>query len=106
MVNGERVTVYHFSLKVGNLCFDDLAGFDAAGADVGALGGAFDDDLDLLQVGHDFTQGLADDLGTGAAFTLDHTASFILVARGRTFIANFANLRHVITLFDEFERFN
>jgi hypothetical protein len=79
------------------LSFDDLAGLDAAGADIGALGSALKDDLDLLQIRHDFTQGLADDLGTGAAFTLDHTASFILVARGRTFIANFANLRHMMT---------
>ena len=54
---------------------------DAGCADIGALNRTVKHDLNSLKVRHNFTQGFADDFGTGAAFAFDHTASTVFIAR-------------------------
>lgn len=67
---------------------DNFVGLNAGCADQGALDAAIDIDLDALQVRQELTEGLADDFGTGTAFFLFHTASFVFLTRGRMFAAN------------------
>jgi hypothetical protein len=72
----------------------DFPGLEAFGADVDPFGYAFDEGFDFLQIGMEEPQGFADDLGTGAAFAFDHTASFIFIAREGAFSADFTRFWH------------
>ncbi len=70
------------------LCFYHFIGLDAAGADKGALDGLIQHDFDALEIREHLTIAFTDDLGTGAAFFLFHTASFIFHPGCRVFAAN------------------
>ena len=74
--------------------FNDFSGADAGGADVGAHDTAREDNFYALQIGHDFTQGLTDDLRTSAAFAFDHPATFVFIAGLCSFSADCANFSH------------
>lgn len=75
-------------------CLDDLACLDALDTDIQPFDGSFDNDLDLLKVGKELTEGFTDNLGSGTAFSSDHTASFIFAAGCGSFAAYFTCLWH------------
>ena len=68
--------------------FNRSAGTNAGRADFGSLNGFVEDDFDALKIGKKLTQRFGDDLRTGAAFSTDHTASFIFVSGNGTFTAD------------------
>ncbi len=57
---------------------DDFVGLNTGGANKGALNCTGKINFYALQIREDFSKVLADNFGTGAAFFLFHTASFIL----------------------------
>ena len=77
------------------LCsLDNFSCLEAFHADIDPLDGPFDHDLDLLQIGTEGAKRFTDDLGTRTAGPLDLTASFIMLAGNRAFVADFTNFRH------------
>ena len=77
-------------IKEEELHSDDLAGLHAFGADKDPFDGAAQIGFDFLQIGQEGAESFSNDLGPGAAFTTDHTASFIFIPRRGAFFADCA----------------
>jgi hypothetical protein len=71
--------------------FSHAALLDAACTNIGPSDRSVIVDFKSLEVRKESAQGFADNLGTGSAFSFDHTASFVLVPRYGPFSANFAS---------------
>ena len=82
--------------------FGDLAASDAGRANHFAFDRTFEDDLNSLQIGEETAKCFPDDLGTGTALTLDHTASFIFVAGDSSLAADNTRFHNFTLLIFDF----
>ena len=87
-VNGCCVVFGGDAVREGKLRLDNFSGRYTARTDVCALNVAFDVNFNPLEVGQKTAQRLANNLGPGAAGSLNLAATFIFITRNRAFLAD------------------